>query len=221
MVGHTIAVHNGRQHVPIFVTEQMVGHKLGEFAPTRTFRGHGKDADRARSALAHGGETGTRWKYERASSGVRVSPRKVRLVVDAVRGKRVMEAHAITAVPAATRPRSRSSKLLKSVAANAENNYDLDPEDLWIKAIYADEGPTMRRFQAEGARPRRPHHQAHHAASRSSPRSGEALMGRKVNPIGFRLGIVSDWESKWFAERNYTEQLHEDLTIREPDHAAS
>ena len=46
MVGHTIAVHNGRQHVPIFVSEQMVGHKLGEFAPTRTFRGHGKDADR-------------------------------------------------------------------------------------------------------------------------------------------------------------------------------
>jgi small subunit ribosomal protein S3 len=39
-------------------------------------------------------------------------------------------------------------------------------------------------------------------------------MGRKVNPIGFRLGIVSDWESKWFAERSYTEQLHEDLKIR-------
>ena len=39
-------------------------------------------------------------------------------------------------------------------------------------------------------------------------------MGRKVNPIGFRLGIVSDWESKWFAERNYTEQLHEDIKIR-------
>jgi small subunit ribosomal protein S19 len=45
-VGHTVAVHNGKVHVPIFVTEQMVGHKLGEFAPTRTYRGHGKDADR-------------------------------------------------------------------------------------------------------------------------------------------------------------------------------
>ena len=44
MVGLTIAVHNGRQHVPIFVSEDMVGHKLGEFAPTRTYRGH--DADR-------------------------------------------------------------------------------------------------------------------------------------------------------------------------------
>jgi small subunit ribosomal protein S19 len=40
MVGHTIAVHDGRKHVPVFVTESMVGHKLGEFAPTRMFRGH-------------------------------------------------------------------------------------------------------------------------------------------------------------------------------------
>lgn len=43
MVGLTIAVHNGRQHVPVLVTENMVGHKLGEFAPTRTFRGHSGD----------------------------------------------------------------------------------------------------------------------------------------------------------------------------------
>jgi small subunit ribosomal protein S19 len=40
MIGHTIAVHNGRKHVPIFITENMVGHKLAEFVPTRTFRGH-------------------------------------------------------------------------------------------------------------------------------------------------------------------------------------
>jgi len=43
MVGHTIAVHDGRKHVPVFISEQMVGHKLGEFAPTRTFRGHAGD----------------------------------------------------------------------------------------------------------------------------------------------------------------------------------
>src|SRR4029079_13326402 len=43
MVGHTIAVHDGRKHVPVFVSEQMVGHKLGEFAPTRTFKGHAGD----------------------------------------------------------------------------------------------------------------------------------------------------------------------------------
>ena len=43
MVGHTIAVHDGRKHVPVFISEQMVGHKLGEFAPTRTFHGHSGD----------------------------------------------------------------------------------------------------------------------------------------------------------------------------------
>lgn len=47
MVGHTIAVHDGRRHVPVFISENMVGHKLGEFAPTRFFRGHGgKKADK-------------------------------------------------------------------------------------------------------------------------------------------------------------------------------
>jgi small subunit ribosomal protein S19 len=49
MVGHTIAVHDGRKHVPVFISESMVGHKLGEFAPTRVFRGHaGGGRDRAR-----------------------------------------------------------------------------------------------------------------------------------------------------------------------------
>ena len=50
MLGHTIAVHDGRKHVPVFVTENMVGHKLGEFAPTRTFRGHEKDDRKAAAA---------------------------------------------------------------------------------------------------------------------------------------------------------------------------
>ena len=48
MLGHTIAVHDGRKHIPVFVTESMVGHKLGEFSPTRTFRGHEKDDRKAR-----------------------------------------------------------------------------------------------------------------------------------------------------------------------------
>ena len=46
MVGHTIAVHDGRKHVPVYVAEDMVGHKLGEFVSTRTYRGHGKDEKR-------------------------------------------------------------------------------------------------------------------------------------------------------------------------------
>ena len=45
-VGHTFAIHNGKQHMPIFITENMVGHRLGEFAPTRTFRRHGSTTDK-------------------------------------------------------------------------------------------------------------------------------------------------------------------------------
>lgn len=47
MVGHTIAVYDGRKHVPVYITDEMVGHKLGEFAPTRTFRGHGAHTERS------------------------------------------------------------------------------------------------------------------------------------------------------------------------------
>jgi len=50
MVGHTIAMHDGKKHVPVYITEDMVGHKLGEFAPTRTFRGHGSRTEKS-SAL--------------------------------------------------------------------------------------------------------------------------------------------------------------------------
>jgi small subunit ribosomal protein S19 len=52
MVGHTIAVHNGRKFIPVYITEQMVGHKLGEFAPTRSFKGHGVKVALERAAAA-------------------------------------------------------------------------------------------------------------------------------------------------------------------------
>ena len=51
MIGHTIAVHDGRRHVPVFITENMVGHRLGEFAPTRTYRGHTGRASERSTAL--------------------------------------------------------------------------------------------------------------------------------------------------------------------------
>ena len=50
MIGHTIAVHNGKKFIPVYITEQMVGHKLGEFAPTRTFKGHAVKAALERAA---------------------------------------------------------------------------------------------------------------------------------------------------------------------------
>ena len=51
MSGHTIAVYDGRKHVPVYITEDMVGHKLGEFVPTRTFRGHGSTTEKTTSVL--------------------------------------------------------------------------------------------------------------------------------------------------------------------------
>lgn len=78
---------------------------------------------------------------------VRRSPQKVRLVMNAVRGKRVDEAMAILRFL----PQGAAGEILgvvKSAAANAENNYHMAPEDLWIKRIYADEGPTFKRFRA-------------------------------------------------------------------------
>ena len=55
MVGHTMAVHNGKKFIPVYVTENMVGHKLGEFAPTRTFKGHTTKADKAATVAAPAG----------------------------------------------------------------------------------------------------------------------------------------------------------------------
>ena len=85
MVGHTIAVHDGRKHVPVYVTEAMVGHKLGEFAPTRTFRYHaGQETSRA------GADGWPRRASRRCAPGavryVRTSPYKVRQVLDLIRG---------------------------------------------------------------------------------------------------------------------------------------
>jgi small subunit ribosomal protein S19 len=55
MIGHTLAVHNGKKFIPVYLTENMVGHKLGEFAPTRTFKGHTTKADKAASGPPKGG----------------------------------------------------------------------------------------------------------------------------------------------------------------------
>jgi len=58
MVGHTIAVHNGKKFIPVYITEQMVGHRLGEFAPTRTFKGHAVKAALEKAAAAAGAPVG-------------------------------------------------------------------------------------------------------------------------------------------------------------------
>ena len=65
MVGHTIAVHDGRKHVPVYITESMVGHKLGEFAPTRTFKFHAGQEQEGAALMAFGVKTNERPRRSR------------------------------------------------------------------------------------------------------------------------------------------------------------
>ena len=144
-IGHTFAVHDGRKHVPVFVSESMVGHKLGEFAPTRTFKGHIKDDRKSKQAMS----TTTVTEYPSATAKARfvhISASKARRVIDLVRGKSVTEALDILrwAPQAASEP---VAKVIASAAANAQNNDGLDPSTLVVATVYADEGPTAKRIR--------------------------------------------------------------------------
>src|SRR5262249_29839324 len=136
MVGHTIAVHDGRKHVPVFISEQMVGHKLGEFAPTPHFRGHAGDSQtQVRRGPRLAGA---------AARHVKVTARKARLVVDHIRGRTVPEARTILAFM----PRAAArdvEKVLNSAVANAESNPHLrwNGDDLYVAAAFVDEGVTL------------------------------------------------------------------------------
>ena len=86
MVGHTIAVHDGRKHVPVYITEDMVGHRLGEFAPTRTYRGHADESkDKKKKEII-------KMEAKAIAKYVRMSPIKLKPVTDLVRGKDLNEA---------------------------------------------------------------------------------------------------------------------------------
>lgn len=80
---------------------------------------------------------------------IRISPRRVRQVVDLIRGKGVREAEAILMVTP-KRGAGAVAKVLKSAVANAEHNYDLDASEMIVRRVYVDEGPTMKRFQPRG-----------------------------------------------------------------------
>ena len=124
MVGITFAVHNGKKFLPVFVTENMVGHKLGEFAPTRTFHGHESKA---------------------TAKFVRVSPRKTRLVARNVKGMPVEAAmNLLRFTP--NKPAGVILGVVRSALANAEHNASMDVDALVVKEILVNEGPTWKRF---------------------------------------------------------------------------
>ena len=127
MLGHTIAVHDGRKHIPVFVTETMVGHKLGEFSPTRTFRGHEKDDKKGRRRYAGREEERNGGVHRTRESTSASPPQKARRVVNLIRGKQAQEALAILkfAPQGASEP---VYKLVASAIANARVKADADEQ---------------------------------------------------------------------------------------------
>ncbi len=136
-VGHTIAVHNGNKFIPVYVTENMVGHKLGEFARKRLMAERLKETKK-QTAIAK-------------LNDVPTSPRKMRLVCDTIRGVEVN--HALDLLHYSKRDASvRLEKLLKSAIANweaknPEQTKELESGNVIVKTIMVDEGRTLKRIR--------------------------------------------------------------------------
>ena len=164
-VGLTFGVYNGQKHIPVNVTEEMVGHKFGEFSPTRTFYGHTSDrkAKRARAGgSGAGGELRTRsWASAHATRDLpdteakavarmlRVSPQKLNLVAQLIRGKKVATALADLQF-SQKRIANDVKKCLESAIANAENNHDLDVDDLVVAEAHVGKALVLKRFHPRG-----------------------------------------------------------------------
>ena len=151
MVGHTLAVHDGRKHVPVYVTESMVGHKLGEFSPSRTFKFH---AGMERSAALM---TGPKLN-EKSSSPASAPARRRPPSTCAARPPRPAPCSTSSGVSTSSPPtRCSSSPIATSPTTSARcshppwrttiNNEHADAEELFVIACFADEGPTLRRFR--------------------------------------------------------------------------
>ena len=149
------------------------------------------------------------------NKNVRSSPRKISLVLDHIRGKKVDSV--LRDLDFIRKKISQDvSKTVKSAIANAENNNQLDIDNLYVKEAYVGKSLVMKRF-----RPR--------AKGRASPikkpfsritiilsEKKEKKMGQKINPIGLRLGINRGWDSTWFAKKkDFGKYLIEDFKMRE------
>jgi large subunit ribosomal protein L22 len=187
-VGQTIAVHNGRQFVPVYVTENMVGHKLGEFSPTRSFRGHVGAKNKGKKISAMGSrkkqmaETIKANKKQLAFAKLNncpTSPRKMRLVADLVRGEKVEKALNILRFSQKEASR-RLEKLVLSAVANwqAKNEEaDVEAADLFIKEITVDSGTMLKRL-------------------RPAPQGRAHRIRKRSNHVTVVLGAKNNTESK-------------------------
>ena len=141
MVGLTIGVHDGRRHVPVFITENMVGHRLGEFSPTRTHRGH---VGALRTLQP--GEVAKMPPVRAFAKGLGASQKRLKPILDVVRGRRVDDA--LNTLGLMTSPWAKTvAKVVQSAAANAENNMLMNRDSLKIVRITADRAKPLKRFR--------------------------------------------------------------------------
>ncbi len=217
MLGHTFAVHNGRKHFPVFVTENMVGHKLGEFAPTRTFRGHVKDDRKAKRADGdvrpdEHHARGQRWKPGPRRGPCASRRMKARRVVDLVRGKPARRPRR-----SCVRAAGRSEPVARCCSRPSPTpTNNAQPRRRRLSCV-AEASPStrVRRSSASGRVPRavrtairkRTSHitiglarRLGRPVHRFAKRVGTQWV-RRSHPDGFRLGIITDWQSNWFAEQ--------------------
>ena len=149
MVGHTIAVHDGRKHVPVYVTEAMVGHKLGEFSPTRTFKFHAGMEKQARGsslmAVRHQDQRAPRHpRLRSATSGCRPT-RPVRSSTSSAACTSTTPT-ASSSSPTAPSPPT-SARCSPRPSPTPRRTTRSIPNELYVSACYADEGPTLKRWR--------------------------------------------------------------------------
>ena len=172
MVGHTIAVHDGRKHVPVFISEQMVGHKLGEFAPTRTFRGHaGDQAAKVKTLMAavetHGrrrARAGEVRALERAQGAARHRPHP--------RAQRARGAHDPRVLAARRREGHREGAALRRRERRVAPRPALERRRPRRRHRVRRRGPdaeALARPRAAAARPDPQAHVPHHGRARAEP----------------------------------------------------
>ena len=191
-VGLTFGVYNGKKFLPVLVTENMVGHKFGEFSPTRTYYGHAADK-KARRGLKTMGKASQARALDEAEAkavvrNIRISPRKLNLVAETIRGKGAEAA--LAELSFSKRRIARDvRKALQTAIANAENNHQLDVDRLYVKEAFV--GKEFCHETVPGARPwsHRSAAQALEQSNACSARTrGDGVMGQKVNPIGSATG---------------------------------
>ena len=185
----------------------MIGHKLGEFSPTRTFRGHAADRKAKKSARGDIMESTAKLRF------ARISAQKARLVADLVRGRDVSEAIEIGSRSPAKKSAPIIRKLVESAVANAEQvkmtRTSMSTTSTSRRST-VDAGPSLRRFRprAQGRATKILKKTSHITVVLGHP---VRQMGQKVHPVGFRVGVTRGWDSNWFAEKDYGRFLEEDL----------